>query len=180
MKSREESNVENAIERIMERLRLPAAVTTTAPRQTIRLGSTGAPTKPAAPSPTPTPSKTSEFVPAKPSAPPAKSGARSGALSIAEAEALAGRVFDDFEAASGGTDAARWASLEGVFKSNGHNAPWQDTQSIAIPWPKLVGHARREARISQVFETGLTRSDFAKLSAFEQNLYCKNGGNLRD
>lgn len=165
----------------------PAAASTTtaaAPRQMIRLGSSGTPaavpTKPAtAPRPS-TPSKVHEFVPAKPTTPPAKSGARSGALSIAEAEALALKVFSNCTTALNTTEAARWASLENVFKANGHNAPWTDAKSIGIPSDKLAGHAARAAKISQVFQTGISRKDFAKLSARDQSDFCKSGGNLRD
>ena len=155
----------------------PAAVPA---RQLIRLGATTPPSTPAATPPAPKP-PTHQFVPApKPTPPPAKGGARSGALSIDEAEALAGQVFKDYAPSPSVTEAARWASLEGVFKANGHNAPWLDAQSIAIPWPKLVGHASRTRKIAQVFQTGLTRSEFGKMSAFDQSNFCKSGGQLRD
>ena len=167
---------------------LPAAASTTkpatAPRQMIRLGSGGlpaaAPTKPTtAPKPS-TPSKTHQFIPAKPTTPPAKGGARSGALSIGEAEALALKVFPNCTSALNVTEAARWASLENVFKANGHSAPWRDDKGIGIPSDKLAGHAARAAKISQVFMTGISRKDFAKLSARDQSDFCKSGGTLRD
>ena len=150
------------------------------PPELLRLGAGGlpaaAPAKPAAPSKPATPSKTHQFVPAKPSAPPAKSGARSGALSIGEAEALAGQVFKDYAPSSSVTEAGRWKSLEGVFAAHGHSAPWHDTKNVAIPWPKLVGHAARTRKIASVFQTGLTRAEFSKLSARDQSDFCAAGG----
>ena len=161
----------------------PAAASTTAPaapRQLIRLGSSGTPaavptTPTTAPKPS-TPSKTHQFIPATPTTPPAKSGARSGALSIDEAEALAGQVFKDYAPALNATETARWKSLESVFAAHGHCAPWQDVKAIAIPWPKLVGHASRTRKIAQVFQTGLTRAEFSKLSARDQSDFCAAGG----
>ena len=145
-------------------------------KQTIRLGATP-PSKPTTPPKPPV----HQFIPApKPSAPPAKQGTKSGALSIGEAEALAGQVFKDYAPASSVTEAGRWKSLEGVFAAHGHSAPWHDTKNVAIPWPKLVGHAARTRKIAQVFETGLTRSEFGKMSAFDQSNFCKSGGQLRD
>ena len=163
---------------------LPAAAATTAPaKQFIRLGHgtpAAAPSKPTtAPRPS-TPSKVHEFVPAKPTTPQGKSGARSGALSIGEAEALALKVFPNCTTAMNTTEAARWKSLESVFKANGHSAPWRDDKSIGIPSDKLAGHAARAAKISAVFETGLTRSEFGRMSARDQSNFCKNGGKLRD
>ena len=158
----------------------PAAVPA---RQLIRLGAgtpAAAPSKPTtAPKPS-TPSKVHEFVPVKPATPPAKSGTKSGALSIAEAEALALKIFPSCTTALNTTEAARWKSLEGVFAANGHSAPWRDDKRIGIPSDKLAGHAARAAKISRVFETGLTRSEFSKLSARDQSDFCKNGGQLRD
>ena len=110
------------------------------------------------------------------SKPAATPGKPSGAMSIAEAESLALKVFPNCTTSLNVTEAARWKSLEGVFAANGHNAPWQDVKAIAIPWPKLVGHAARTRKISAVFQTGLTRAEFSKLSARDQSDFCAAGG----
>ena len=164
------------------------------PAELLRLGSGGlpaaAPTKPTTAPKPPTPAKTApaglavcakmgnaSLTQSKPAATPGKP---SGAMSIAEAESLALKVFPNCTTSLNVTEAARWKSLEGVFAANGHNAPWTDAKSIGIPSDKLAGHTARQAKISQVFETGLTRSEFGKLSARDQSSYCKSGGQLRD
>ena len=154
------------------------------PPELLRLGSGGlpaaAPTKPTtAPKPS-TPSKVHEFVPAKPTTPPATPGKPSGAMSIAEAESLALKVFPNCTTALNTTEAARWKSLEAVFMAHGHQAPWTDNKLIGIPAAALKGHTARALKISQVFQTGISRKDFAKLSARDQSDFCKNGGQLRD
>ena len=111
----------------------PAAVTTApaAPRQLIRLGSTGAPTKPAAPSPTPTPPKTHQFIPAKPAAKPRAAGeCPAGAFGIEEAERRTRAVFGSIPAMGlTANEKSRWASLESVYRVNGFAAPWTDKVS---------------------------------------------------
>ena len=112
----------------------PAAASTTtaaAPRQLIRLGSTGAPTKPAAPSPTPTPPKTHQFIPAKPAAKPRAAGeCPAGAFGIEEAERRTRAVFGSIPAMGlTANEKSRWASLESVYRVNGFAAPWTDKVS---------------------------------------------------
>ena len=108
----------------------PAAAASTtaaaAPRQLIRLGSTGAPTKPAAPSPTPTPSKTSEFVPAKPAAKPRASGTKpEGAFTLTEARERTAQIFGYWPGFTPSQNArSQWQDLESVYTSAGHPAPW--------------------------------------------------------
>ena len=165
------------------------------PPELLRLGAGGlpaaAPTQPTAAPKPPTPAKTAapaglavgvklgtaSLTQSKPAATPGKP---SGAMSIAEAESLALKVFPNCTTSLNVTEAARWKSLEGVFAANGHNAPWTDAKSIGIPSDKLAGHSARQAKISAVFETGFTRAEFSKLSARDQSDFCKNGGQLQD
>ena len=142
----------------------PAAVTTApaAPRQLIRLGSSGTPaavpTKPAtAPKPS-TPSKTSEFIPAKPTAKPRAAGeCPAGAFGIDEAERRTREVFGSIPAMGlTANEKSRWASLESVYRVNGFAAPWADnanktdTQIAKLNGPLF---ARRAKLIASLFQS---------------------------
>ena len=139
----------------------PAAASTTtaaAPRQLIRLGSTGAPTKPAAPSPTPTPPKTHQFIPAKPAAKPRATGeCPAGAFGIDEAERRTREVFGSIPAMGmTANEKSRWASLENCYRVNGFAAPWADnanktdTQIAKLNGPLF---ARRAKLIATLFQS---------------------------
>ena len=140
----------------------PAAAASTtaaaAPRQLIRLGSTGAPTKPAAPSPTPTPPKTHQFIPAKPAAKPRAAGeCPAGAFGIEEAERRTRAVFGSIPAMGlTANEKSRWASLENCYRVNGFAAPWADnanktdTQIAKLNGPLF---ARRAKLIATLFQS---------------------------
>ena len=158
----------------------PTASTTkpaTAPRQLIRLGSGGtpaaAPSKPTAASKPAAPAKVCQPITARPATP-------QGAFTVDEAERLTVQIFQGFTPAVNAGATARWKSLEAVFMAHGHQAPWTDNKLIGIPAAALKGHTARAAKISQVFQTGISRKDFSKLRARDQSDFCKSGGQLRD
>ena len=170
----------------------PTASTTkpaTAPRQLIRLGSGGtpaaAPTKPTtAPRPS-TPSKVHEFVPAKPATKPRASGTRpEGAFSLTEARERTAQVFGYTPGYTPSqNEKSQWRDLESVYTSAGHPAPWVgEVKTVDRHIGKIDSalYAKREAAIAKLFETRMSRSDFAKLCAGDQSNYCKNGGKLTD
>ena len=142
---------------------IEATTATPAPaKQFIRLGAAAPATPPSKPTTAPkpaTPPKTSEFVPAKPSAPPAKQGApgaKAGAFNIFEARERTKQVFGSVPGFTPSqNEKSQWLDLEAVYRANGFSAPWSDNLSkVDRQLAKLNGplFARRAKLIATLFQ----------------------------